>query len=279
VDDASGEAPLAGLEDSAFGVGESGEIQVGELVEIALGLAEARLELARGGPQRRDGALTRLGNAAVGIAHERLARRRVRCHPPGREEGRGLARAKRVAHDGLGETRLLAAGNARQAVGGGGRKAAVVEVRGQLGGEVTTEREPAIHPGATPTRGLGDLCGGEVIVVRERTDHARLVHGAHGASWGVGLKHPDLAHETGGVLHDHGDVGVALAAPAGQTLEAIEDLVGAVTGRSHPQGQRGQGHRGIGARSPEGSERGRQPIDGDVTDEAHGRSSDRGRIW
>lgn len=120
-----------------------------------------------------------------------------------------------------------------------------------------------------------------MIVVREGADHARLVHRAHGAPGRVSLEQSGLAHDPGDgvLLHDHGDVGVPLVAPAGQTLEAIEDLVGIVSGRSHTQGQRGQGRRGIGARSPEGSERGGQPSDGDVEDQAHDRASDRGRSW
>jgi hypothetical protein len=110
-----------------------------KLGEIALGLAEARLELACRRPQRRDGACPRLGDAAAGIAHERLARRRVRRDPPGREQRVGLAGAQPVAHDRLGQPLLLAAGQTRQGGGGGGREAAVIEVRGQVRGEPPAE--------------------------------------------------------------------------------------------------------------------------------------------
>ena len=66
-----------------------------------------------------------------------------------------------------------------------------------------------------------------MIVVREGADHARLVHRAHGALGGVGRQQAGSADDPGaGVLfHDHGDVRAALAAPAGQALEPIEDLV------------------------------------------------------
>jgi hypothetical protein len=99
LDDESDQPALAGLQHSAGGVGESGEIQMRELGESALGLAEARLERVRRRPQRRDGALPRLGNAAAGIADERLARRRVRRDPPRREQRVGLAGAQPVTHD------------------------------------------------------------------------------------------------------------------------------------------------------------------------------------
>ena len=281
LDDERGQPPLAGLEDPAFGVGEAGEIQMRELGEIALGLVEARLEFACRGPQRRDGALPRLGNAAAGIADERLARRRVRRDPPGREQRLGLAGAQPMAHDRLGQPLLLAAGQAGQGGGGGGRQAAVIEVRGQVRGEPMAEGQAPLHPAAPMVQQLGDLRGREVIVIREGADHAGLVHRTHGAPGGVGRQQSGLADDPGaGVLfHDHGDVRVALAAPAGQALEAIEDLVGTVPDRRHPQGQRGQGGAGIRARAPERRERGGQLRDGHGEDQAHGRVSARGKSW
>jgi hypothetical protein len=126
---------------------------------------------------------------------------------------------------------------------------------------------------------LGNLRRREVIVIREGADYARLVHRARGALGGVGLQQSGFADDPGaGVLfHDHGDVRAALAAPAGQALEPIEDLVGAVPDRRHPQGQRSQGGAGIRARAPEGRERGGQLRDGHVED--HGRLSARGKSW
>jgi len=52
LDDVGGQPPLAGLKDPAFGVGESSEIEVRELVQRVLGLGKARLDLARRGAQR-----------------------------------------------------------------------------------------------------------------------------------------------------------------------------------------------------------------------------------
>jgi hypothetical protein len=281
LDDVSGKPPLAGLQHPAVGVGEAGEIEVRQFVQRVFGLDKAGLQLAGGGAQRGHGRLAGSGDGAAGIAHEGLARRGVRRHAPGREQRLGLAGVQPVAHDRLGEPLLLAAGHARQGGGGGGREAAVIEMRDHLGGEPPAEGQAPLHPGAPAPRGLGDLRGGQAIVVREGADDARLVHRAHGAPGRVGLEQSDLADDTveGVLFHDHGDVGVPLAAPAGQPLEPIEDLIGAVPGRRHPQGQRGQRDAGIRARAPEGRERGGQPLDRDVQHQAHGRSSDSDKIW
>jgi hypothetical protein len=154
-------------------------------------------------------------------------------------------------------------------------------MRGHLGGEPAAERQTPIHPGASVVQELGNLRGREVIGVREGADDPRLVHRTHGAPGGVRRQQSGLADDPGaGVLfHDHGDVRVALAAPAGQALEPIEDLVGAVPAQRHSQGQWGQGGTSIRARTPEGGERRGQLRDGHVEDQAHGRSSARGKSW
>jgi len=281
LDDVSGQASLAGLQHPAFGFEHTGEIEVGELVERALGLDEARLDLTGVGAQRGDRGLAGRGRGRAGIAHEGLARHGVQGCAPGREKSFGLPGAKPMAHDRVGQALLLAVREAGQGGRGRAREPTLVEVARQLGGEAPAERQAPVHPASPMIQQLGDLRGREMIVVRERADHARLVHRARGASGGVGLQHSGLAHDTaaGVLLHDHGDVGLPLAAPAGQALEAIEDLVGAVPGRSHPQGQRGQRSCAIRARSSEGSERGGQPIEGEVDDEAHGRRSGSGSSW
>lgn len=253
-----------------------------ELVQRVLGLGKARLDLARRGAEGGDGRLAGSGRGRAGIAQQRLARRGVRGGAPGGEQRVGLSGAKPVAHDALGQPRLLAGWEAGQGARGRGREPPLVEMATEFGGEPTAERQAPVHPASPAAEQFGDLRGRELIVVGERADDTRLVHRAHGAPGRVGLEQSGLAHDPGaGVfLHDHGDVGVPFAAPAGQTLEAIEDLVGAVTGRSHPQGQRSQRGPGIRARAPEGSERGGQPIHGDVEDQAHGcGSSVRGRSW
>lgn len=281
LDDVGGQPPLAGLQDPPIGVGESGEIEVRERVQRVLGLGKARLDLARRGAEGGDGRLAGRGRGRAGIAQQRLARRGVQGGAPGGEERVGLSGAKPVAHDALGQPLLFAEGETGQGARGGGREPPLVEMATEFGGEPTAERQAPVDPASPAAEQRGDLRGRELIVVGERADDTRLVHRAHGAPGRVGLEQSGLAHDPGaGVFHDHGDVGVPLAAPAGQPLEAIEDLVGAVTGRRHPQGQRSQRGPGIRARAPEGSKRGGQPIHGDVEDQAHGcGSSVRGRIW
>jgi len=281
LDDLSGQPPLAGLEHALFRVGEASEIQVRELLERVFGLQEARLELARGGPERGDREVAGRGRGAARIAHQRLAGRGVRRRAPGREQGLGLPGAQPVADDALGQTFLLPGRQAGQLVRGGGREAPGVEMARALGGELLAEGQAPVHPPAPAAQQPGDLRGRELIVGGEGVDDARLVHRARGALGRVGLEQPGLAHHAGERVgfHDHGDVGVALAAPTGQPLEAIEDLVGAVADRCDPHGQRGQRGAGIRARAPERGERGGQPIDGDIEDRTHGRSSDSGRSW
>jgi hypothetical protein len=284
--DVGGQPALAGLQDALFGFGEPGEIQLqGELVQSPFSVGKARLELTRGRAQRRDRRRPRLGSRAAGIAHEGLASDGVRGDAPGGQKGLGLTRAQAVPDDRFCQPLLLPAGTRGYGVGDGDGEATIVEVGRELGAESTAQRQAAIHPGPSPVQDLGDLRGGELIVVGEGADEADLVHGAQGTPWSVGFEQPGLAHHgaVGRVFHDHGHVGVPVLTPAGQPLEAIEDLVRPVALGRHAQGQRRQRAGPVRARSPEGRERGGQPIDGDVADAdgpgAHGRASPRARIW
>jgi hypothetical protein len=147
-----------------------------------------------------------------------------------------------VAHDALGQAWLLPGGQTGQGVCGGGRQPPGVEVARALGGQAPAERQAPVHPPAAAAEQLGDLRGRQVIVGGEGVHDAGLVHRADGALGRVGLEEPGLAHDAGERVgfHDYGDVGVALAAPARQPLEAIEHLVGAVADRGDAHGQRGQ---------------------------------------
>jgi hypothetical protein len=279
LDDLGGQTPLAGLQDPTLGVSEAGEVEGQELLEGALGLVEAGLELPRRGPQGRDGDLARAGQGAARVAQQRLVGGGVGRGAPGGEEGLGLARAQAVAREGVGQTLLIAARQGRQSGGRGGREAAVVDVAGQVGGEPTAERETAIHPGPAAAEQRGDVRGGQVIVVGQRADHAGLVHGAQGPPRRVGVQQAGLGHDAGGVLDHHGHVRVAVAGPVGEALEAVEHLVGAVAGRGHAQGQRSEGAGRIGARPPQRRERRGEPIDRELEHERHGRAASRGRSW
>ena len=279
--DLGGQAALAGREHALVGVGKAGEIEVQELVQRAFGLAEAGLELARRGAEGRDDGRPGRGRGRAGIADERLAGGAIRGHAPGGEEGLGLPGAQAVAHDGLGQLFLLAAGPAGQGEGGGGREAAVIDMRGHVGGQPPAQGQAPLYPGPPVPADLDDLRGGQVIIGHQGVDDAGFVHRARGTPRGVGLEQPRFGDDRrrGVGFHDRRDVGVALAAPAGQALEAVEDLVGAVRGRGHPQGQRRQGGRAIGAWAAQGRQRGGQTLDGDLDDQAHGRGSGRGSSW
>jgi hypothetical protein len=279
-DDLSGQTPLAGLQDPALGVREPGQVHVHELIEGARGLVEAGLEVPRRGAQGRDGRLARAGRGAPRIAQERLAGGRVVGRgAPGGEPRLGLPRAQAVARDGVGQARLLPARQRRQGVGRGGGEAPGIDVARQLRGEPTAEGQAPVHPAPAAAEELPDPGGRQVVVVGQGADHPGLVHGAQRAARGVGLEQAGLTHDAGGVFHDHRRVGVALAAPARQALEPIEDLVGAVADRGDAQGERGQGARGIGARAPQRRQRRGEPIEGDLAHGRHGCASSRGRSW
>jgi len=275
--DLGGQTPLAGLQAPPFGVGEASEVERQQLLEGAFGLIEARLELARRGTQGRDGRRAGGGHSAAGIAHERLAGGRVAGRAPGGEERLGLPRAQAVAREGVGQARLLAARQRRHGEGGGGREAAGLDVRGHVGREPAAKGQPALDPRPAAAEQLGDLARRKMIVVGQRADDAGLVHGAQGAPRRVGLEQPGLGHDAGGVFDHHGHVRVAVAGPVGEALEAIEHFVGALTGRSHAQGQRGEGAGGVGARSAERRECGREPIDREREHARHGRAASRDR--
>ena len=244
-----------------------------------LGLVEARLELARRGPQGRHGAGARGRHGAARIPQERLAGGRVACRAPGGEEGLGFPRAQAVACEGVGQARLLAARKRRHGEGRGGREAAGIDLRGHVGSEPAAEGQAPVHPAPAAAEQLGDLGGREVIVVGQRADHAGLVHGAQGPPRGVGVEQASLADDAGGVFHDHGHVGVAVAGPAGEAFEAVEHLVGAVPRRGHAQGERGEDARGIGARPAQRRQRGGELRDGEVEDEGHDDGPSTGSSW
>jgi hypothetical protein len=278
-DDLGGQAPSAGLQGPPFGVGEAGEVEGQKLVKGALGLVEPGLEIAGRGAQGRDGRRAGGGHGAAGIAHERLAGRRVACRAPGGEEGLGVPRAQAVAREGVGQTLLIAARERRHGGGSGGREAAVIDLRGHVGSEPAAEGQAPVHPAPATAEQLGDLGGREVILVGQRADHTGFVHGAQGPPWRVGVEQPGLADDAGGVFHDHGHVGVAVAGPAGEAFEAVEHLVRAVPRRGHAQGQRGEGARGIGARPAQRRQRRGELREGDVEDEGHDGGPSTGSSW
>jgi hypothetical protein len=130
-DDLRGQTPLAGFQDPAIGISEAGEVEGQQVIQRALGLVEAHLELPRRGPEGRDCGLARRGHGAVRIAQQRLAGRGVRGDAPGREERVGFPRAQAVAGDGLGQLGLLGAREGGERERGRRREPTVVDVRGE----------------------------------------------------------------------------------------------------------------------------------------------------
>jgi hypothetical protein len=281
LEDAGDQPPLAGGEDAVVGVGEAGEIELRKLLQGVLGVQESRLQFVRRGPERGDRGCAGCRRGAARIAQQCLPGRGVGRRAPGREHGLGLTGAQPVAHDTLSQAGLLRGGQAGQGVRGGGREPPGIEVARALGGQAVAERRAPVHPPAPATEQLGDLRGRQVIVGDEGVHDAGLVHRADGALGRVGLEEPSLAHDAGErvAFHDHGDVGVALATPAGQSLEPIEHLVGAVADRRHADRQRGQRGADVGAGATQRRERGGQPIDRDLEHRTHGRSAARRRAW
>jgi hypothetical protein len=121
----------------------------------------------------------------------------------------------------------------------------------QLRGELPLQEETACHPGLLPAKELRDSRGAQVIVVDQRGDHPRLIHGARGPPRAVGLEEPGLQGHAARRLHDHRDLALALTGPPREPLETIDDLEVAVARVRHPQGKRRQVHLAIRAISPE----------------------------
>jgi hypothetical protein len=263
-----GQAPLTGFQDPPVGVGEAGEVEGQQLRERTLGLIEAGLELAGRRAEGRHGGRLWRGHGAPRIAQQRLAGDGVGRHAPGLEKGLGLAGAQPVTQQRVREARLLRPRTLGEAVRRGGRELAGVDALGHGGGQAMAERQAAVDPAAPPAQQPGDLRGREVVLVDQRAHHARLVHGAERAAWGVGLEEPRLADDAGGVLDDDRHVGVAVAPPLGQALEPIEHREGAVRVGGHAQGHGRERTGGIGARAAHRRQRGGQLRDRQLT---HGR--------
>jgi hypothetical protein len=280
LDDLGGEPPLAGLQDPAVGIGEASEGDSQQLVEGALGLVEPRLEVPRRLPEGRDDGVARRRHGAARIAPQRLAGEAVVTRdPPGGQEHVGLARAQAVARDGLGQARLFGAREGGEALRGRRREPTRIDVRSQARREAAPEGQAALHPAAAAAEQLADLRGGELIVVRERADHARLIHRAQRAVRGIGLEQARLAHGAGCLLDHRRHVGVAVGDPARHALEPVEDLVRAVVVHGDPHGQRSERAGRIGPRPAQGRQRGGEVRDRQVKHPGHGRGSSGGSTW
>jgi hypothetical protein len=199
---------------------------------------------------------------------------------PRGEQSHGLARANAVLLDGVGEASLIARSEGAEGVGGARREPPGIEARGEFGSELAGEGEPALGPTEAVAEELADGEGRQPVLVGQGTDYAGLIHGAHGAARGVGLKHARLGAHAGGVLDDDGNAGAPLRLPGGEALVAVEDLELAVPGRGHTKRHRGEGGIRVGAPAAQVRQRRAQALDGEFGDQGrHGRRSSRGRSW
>ncbi len=217
----------AGFEDSAFGIGESGEVRGRKLVQHAIDVIEARGDLGGAAAQRGGALLGGPRRGAPGIAQQRLACGTLCAAIRGQKRFR-LARGKGVTLDGAGKPELLPSGERAQGDGPRERQAAAIDARAQVLRQAPTQGQAALHPLRLATQELGDRRRREAVLARERRYHASFVHGAGGLRQGVRVQEPSLHRRTRDGLDDDGDLTSVFSPPPGETLEAVEDLVGAV---------------------------------------------------
>lgn len=277
--DAGGQPAAAGLHDAPLGIGEAGEVGLGESVEVPLdglvsggpvggGCAE------RGGPLVGDA-----GQGGAGIAEKGLAGGGVRGAAEGGEEGLRFPGGEGVTADGVGQAKLVGAGEGGDGEGGGEGEAAGIEADGQLGDEAAGEREAPTDPGLLAAEELGDGGQGEAVLVGKRGGDAGLVHGAEGLAGGVGGEEARLGGGAGDGFDDDGNCREPVSNPAGQALEAVEDLEGAVGGGGDAQRERREIGPAVGPSAPQGRPGGPEAVGSDFEDGIHRAASSTGRIW
>jgi len=212
---------------------------------------------------------------AARIAQERLAIRRV-GHAVGGEERLRVARRERVALDGAGQAHLLGGGEDGEGARHRERETPAVHARGEFGGEAPRQREAALDPPGRLAQELGDRRDRELVLVGKRRNHARLVHGAGGLAGRVRFEKPRLPGERVRLLDDDRDLAASVPSPQGQSLEAVEDLVGAVAERGDAQRQGRKRAFAVGVFTSQREERRLEARD---RDDDHGVASGSGSSW
>jgi len=269
---------LARSQHAAFRVGEAGVVGAGEFLERAFKGVEARGRLLGRGAERRCalGGSWRLGGARV--SEESLVRRAIRDGAVAGEESNRLAGGERVAADDLGEFDLLALAEGREPERRRKRERAVVELEAEFRGELAGESEAALDPSSLLPEEFSDGSDRKAVVVGERGGDVGFVHGTDGARGSVRRQKPRLHGDAGGPFDDDGDLTPPLGDPDDEALEAVDHLIDAVAGGRDANGEWRQEHPLVAALAAKAPERGPDPVDGDVLDEAH-RISSSGRSW
>jgi hypothetical protein len=236
VEELEQHGPVPGLEPAALGWAQAvvGELEVGEGIEGSTHLVEPSLEPGGQRAQGR-GAAPRGPHDGHGRRQQRAPLGRALGHAVGAEQRQGLGSGEPVLVDGLDERGLLLDRPRTQRVGQGHAEAPGVEPRLQRRRELLGQREPLHDPATFAPAGLGDGGGPEVLLVPQRPHHARLVHRRERARRPVGREQGGLLlHRRAHRLHEHRHALRAELPPAGQPLEPVEHLVGAVRGGRHP---------------------------------------------
>ena len=274
-----GEDPTsAGLEHAALGVGEAGVVGSGARAARLLEGTQSRGGFLGGAAQggralRWSGRLSR-----PGIPQKRLAGGAVSHGTVAGQEGGSLQGVESVAVNHPGEMHLLRLAEGAQPQGRREGEFAVIEQEAERRGELAREGEAALDPGAFLPQELSDCRHGEAIVVGQRGGHVRFVHGADRASGSVRGQEPRFHGDTGGEFDHDGDLLTALGTPDGQTLEAIDQLVDAVTSGRDSDGKRGEEDALVATLAAKETQGGPETIHGDVLDKDHGEPSS-GRSW
>jgi hypothetical protein len=234
-------AALFGLQTPALGIGEplGGKSEVGELFEGAADACEALRQMC-GHRTHKRGARRRTQQRQRRTEQGR-ALLVVRAVAPGAHQGQGLARGEPESLDGVRQVLLGLRAERGQGIGHARPHAALVHPSGHRRREALGQEQPLVHPGDTTAQEPRDGRRAHAVVVPQRVHHPRLVHGGHRPPRGVGPKQRPL--DLVGVaclLDDRGHQLGPRRSPAGQALEAVEDLETALGRRHHPQGQRGQ---------------------------------------
>ncbi len=149
----------------------------------------------------------------------------------------------------------------------------MVELEAERRGELPGEGEAALDPGAFLTQELSDCGHGEAVIVGQRGGHVRLVHGADRARRSVRRQEPRLHGNAGGPFDDDGDLTPPLGDPDDEALEAVDHLIDAVADGRDANGERRKERPLVASLAAKAPERGPDPVDGDVLDEAHRISS------
>jgi hypothetical protein len=230
------------LEPASLGAGEARgrQCEGRELDQRLLHACDALLQARRQGPEG-GGAVRLSSDGTEGIAQQGGSLVIGAGCAPGSEQDQGLALLEAMAQEGVEDGLLVFAGQGAEDVGERGTDAPLSEAFLCRWSEPGREGMAAGGPSlAAPeqARGRGKR---ESVVADQRVDDTRLVHRREGARRGVGAQQECLAvHGGGSVLENGWDFARSFAQPAGQALEAVDDLEAAVVLGDDSQRQVGE---------------------------------------